>query len=300
MHSSPHPAPVAMPAHRAWLAAVRPATLAAGAVPVVVGSALAWAAGGLAPGPALAALAVALLLQIGCNLVNDIGDFERGLDGPERLGPPRAAAMGWLSPRQLRRGAMASFAGAAAAGAWLASVGGWPLLLLGAAAMVAAVGYTAGKTPLGYRGLGDPLVLFFFGFVAVGGTYYVQVGGLSVSVLAAGGAIGALATAILVVNNLRDHEGDARKGKRTLAVRFGARAARLEYSGLLTAALALSSALALTTHPGAWLTWLALPMAIVQAREVWRREGAALNPLLGATARLELLFGSLLAAGVLL
>ena len=284
----------------AWLSAVRPATLAAGAVPVVVGTALAHADGRAALWPALAALVVALLLQIGSNLVNDVGDAARGVDGADRLGPPRAAAMGWLSPAQLRAGAAAAFAGAALAGGWLASIAGWPLLVVGAAGIAAAIGYTAGERPLGYRGLGDVLVFLFFGLVAVSGTYFVQTGTVTWPVAAAAAAIGALATAILVVNNLRDRIGDARAGKLTLAVRLGARGARLQYTALIAAAFLCVAAVALTGRPAWGLPWLALPLAVGLSRAVWRTDGAALTPLLGATARFELVFGVLLTVGALL
>lgn len=286
---------------QAWLSAIRPATLAAGVVPVGVGTALAAADGGAVAGPAVAALLVALLLQIGCNLVNDLGDFKRGTDGRDRLGPARAAAMGWLSAAALRRGALWAFGGAALAGGWLAVVtGAWVLWLVGAAAIAAAVGYTSGRVPLGYRGLGDPLVLFFFGHVAVGGTYFVQTATLTWPVAAAATAIGALATAILVVNNLRDRVGDARAGKLTLAARFGARFARVEYTALLVTAFALVAWVALNGRTGWWLAWGCLPLAIRDTAAIWRTDGAALNRLLGATARLELCFGALLAMGALL
>ncbi|MCA9542690.1 MAG: 1,4-dihydroxy-2-naphthoate octaprenyltransferase, partial [Myxococcales bacterium] len=161
---------------RVWLAAIRPATLWAGAVPVLVGTGLAIANDVLRVGPALAALAGALLIQIGTNLVNDLADFKRGADGPDRLGPARATAKGWLTQRQVFAGAALSLAAAAGVGAWLVVVGGWPILALGIASLICAVGYTAGPMPLGYVGLGDLFVLLFFGFAAVAGTYYVQAG----------------------------------------------------------------------------------------------------------------------------
>ncbi len=285
-----------------WLAATRPATLPAGAVPVVVGSAVAAAQGGFAAGPAAAALAGALLLQIGCNFVNDAGDFTRGADTSERLGPARATQRGWLTARQVWQGAAVAFTLALIVGGWLTWHAGWPVVAIGLAGVTAAIGYTAGPRPLGYLGLGDVLVFTFFGPVAVCGTAYVQLGHASVNSLLASIPIGALATGVLVVNNLRDRSGDARAGKRTLAVRFGATAARWEYTGLVVLAF-LSPVLAVVTGragPGWLLSWLALPVAAVCIRALWRTDGAALNPWLARTARLEALFGALLAVGMLL
>lgn len=286
---------------RVWWAAIRPATLWAGAVPVIVGTALALADGHRAYLAALAALAGALLIQIGCNLVNDSSDFHRGADGPDRLGPARATAKGWLTPRQVARGAAVTLTLAALLGAYIATIGGWPMLALGVASILAAIAYTAGPYPLAYLGLGDLFVLGFFGFGATGGTYYLQAGHLSAGALWAGFAVGALATAILVVNNLRDRHGDAAAGKKTLAVRLGARAARAEYTALVAAAYLAVVAAVLTRAAGpGWLLALAsLPSAVRATRAIHTTDGAALNPWLGATARTELLFGLLLAAGAL-
>jgi 1,4-dihydroxy-2-naphthoate octaprenyltransferase len=291
----------AVPIWRVWWSAIRPATLWAGAVPVVVGAALAAADGHRAFAPALAALLGAVLIQIGTNLVNDRADFAKGADGPDRLGPPRATARGWLTARQVGAGAAVALAGAAAVGLYLVAVGGWPILVLGVASLLCAVAYTAGPFPLGYRGLGDLFVLLFFGFAAVAGTYYLEAGALRAPVAWAGLSVGALATAILVVNNLRDRHGDARAGKRTLAVRFGARFARAEYVACVAAAYAAPVVVAVTERrPGWLLPLLGLPVAVRCAVRATRTDGAALNPLLGATARLELLHGALLAVGALL
>lgn len=285
----------------AWIMAARPQTLPAAIAPVAVGTAVAHAAGGAQSGPALAALAGALLLQIASNLANDVFDHEKGADGPERLGPARAVASGLLGPGQVRRALALVLAGAFAIGVYLAAIGGWPIVLLGLAAMVCAVAYTGGPWPLGYHGLGDLLVLLFFGFAAVGGTAFVQLGALPGEALWAAVPVGALATAILVVNNLRDRAGDAACGKRTLAVRLGARGARLEYALLIAAAYAIPAAAAIAR--GAPL--LALPLATAPwgaalTHAVWRRDGRALNPCLGATARLLLVTSLLWAAGIAL
>lgn len=289
------------PGWAVWLAAIRPATLPAGAVPVVVGSAVAAAEGGFAAGPAAAALAGALLLQIGCNFVNDAGDFTRGADTAERLGPARATQRGWLTARQMAQGAAVVFTLALTVGGWLTWHAGWPVVAMGLAGVAGAIGYTAGPRPLGYLGLGDVLVFAFFGPVAVCGTAYVQLGHASGNSFLAAISIGALATAVLVVNNLRDRVGDAQAGKRTLAVRFGATVARAEYVALVALAFLapLLAVVAGRARPGWLLPWLALPVAAVCVRALWRTDGAALNPWLGRTARLEALFGVLLAAGVL-
>ena len=182
---------------------------------------------------------------------------------------------------------------AAVVGAYLTWVAGWPVLVLGLVAVLSAVAYTAGPFPLGYHGLGDLFVLVFFGLAAVAGTCFVQTGALGASAWVAGVAIGCLATAILVVNNLRDRGSDARVGKRTLAVRFGSGFARAEYTALLVVAYGCCLAM------GWWLPLLCLPCAVVVTRKVFTLDGADLNPVLGETARLELVFGVLLVAELL-
>ncbi len=279
-----------------WLAAIRPATLWAGAVPVGVGLAIASREATLSPLVGVMTLLSALLIQIGCNLVNDYADFATGADNEDRLGPARATQRGWLQASEVARGAALALGLALLGGLYLSTVGGWPILLLGVLSLVCAVAYTAGPFPLGYHGLGDLFVLLFFGLAAVIGTVWLQTGALNPLAVYAGLGVGALATAILVVNNLRDRHTDARAGKRTLAVRFGARAARVEYSALL----ALAYALPLVGPAGWWLTWLSLPLALSLVRALWREDGAALNPRLGGTARLELVYGLLLIIGSLL
>jgi len=284
---------------RVWWLAARPKTLPVAVAPVLVGTAMAFADGAAAWGPALAAAAGALLLQIGANLANDVFDFEKGADTEERLGPPRAAQLGWLSPAALRRATAAVFAAAALLGAYLIAVGGWPILAVGALAILAGLAYTGGPYPLGYHGLGDLAVFVFFGVVAVCGTYWVQALALPPAVVAASVAPGALATAILVVNNLRDVDTDVRAGKRTLAVRFGRPAARTQYQACVAVAYATGPLLWLAeAAPAAvWLSWLSLPLAVRLVTRVYREEGPALNEVLAGTAKLELLFCALFAAG---
>lgn len=289
------------PPHAAWLAATRPATLTVGAVPVVVGTAIAAAEGGARPAAAGLALGVALAIQIGTNLFNDYADARRGADGDDRLGPPRATQQGWLSPGAVLAASVLAFAAAAGLATPLVAMHGAPLLAVGLACIAAGFAYTGGPWPLAYVGLGDAFVLLFFGGVATVGTAYVQTGRLSPHASLAALPIGLLATAVLVVNNLRDRASDARAGKRTLAVRLGGGFARGEYVACLT--------LAYLTPAAAWaagwvgLGWLlpllTAPLAWARARAVVRQDGAALNPELGATARLQLAFALLLAAGVL-
>jgi 1,4-dihydroxy-2-naphthoate octaprenyltransferase len=273
--------------------------LPASVAPVLVGTAVAAGQGGFRPLPALACLTSALLLQLGTNFVNDYADFEHGADEAGRLGPPRAAHSGWLLPRSLRRGAVLVLGAAAAVGAYLVVLGGWPIALGGALAVLAAWAYTAGPWPLGYHGLGDPLVFVFFGLFAVGGTHAVQVGAWSAAALLTAVPVGLLATAILAVNNLRDLPTDARAGKRTLAVRLGPAGARRYTAGLLVGAYASLAPLPFAGAPAlaALLPLMTLPLAVPVWSAVRRVSGRALNPVLGAAARLELAVAAAMALG---
>jgi 1,4-dihydroxy-2-naphthoate octaprenyltransferase len=289
-----------MPAWRAWLLAARPRTLPVACAPVCVGTALAAADGHARAGPALAALAGALLLQIGANLANDLYDSEKGADTPERIGPPRATQLGLLSPTAMRRGVAAAFGAAALVGLYLVAEAGWPILAIGLLSIGAGLAYTAGPWPFGYHGLGDLAVFVFFGAVAVCGTYYVQALSLSGEALAASLPVGCLATAILAVNNTRDLETDAKAGKRTLAVRLGHRGARIEYAALLLAAYAALPALWLGLGAPAWvlLPGATLPWAVRLVRSVARCvDGPRLNAALAGTAQLLLAFSVLLSLG---
>ncbi len=285
----------------AWLMATRPKTLPAAAAPVVVGTALAYADGALAWLPAVAALVGALLIQVGTNFANDYYDFVKGADTHERVGPTRVTQAGLLSPHTVKLGMMVTFALAVGVGSYLVWVGGWPIVAIGVASIIAGVAYTGGPWPLGYNGLGDVFVLVFFGPVAVGGTYFVQALTVTPTVLLVGLVMGALATAILVVNNVRDAETDVKAGKRTLVVRLGERAGRLEYAVLLAFAYAAIAALSAVGRlpVTALAAIVALPLALILAHRVWHTTNrAALNPILGQTAGHLLLFSILLAAGL--
>lgn len=280
--------------------ATRPPTLLAAVVPVAVGTAVAVAESSFRVGPALAALGGALLLQIGANFANDVFDFEKGADTSARLGPVRAVQAGLLSAESVRRGMLLVFSLAILVGIYLTRVAGPPIVVIGIASILAAVAYTGGPYPLGYHGLGELFVMIFFGFVAVAGTAFVQVGRVPALAYLAAVPVGALASAILVVNNLRDIATDAPAGKRTLAVRFGERASVAEYALLVASAYLIPIALFFSSVSGplVLLPLATLPLAIGLVRAVARERGRALNPLLGRTARLLFLNGTLLAAGI--
>jgi 1,4-dihydroxy-2-naphthoate octaprenyltransferase len=284
----------------AWWLAARPGTLVAGLVPVLVGAACASRAGGAHLGAALASLLGALALQIGTNFANDAADFERGADDHRRLGPPRAAQAGLLSPAALRRGVLAAFAVASAAGVYLIALRGWPIVAIGLASMAAGVAYTAGPFPLAYLGLGELFVVLFFGFVAVCGTAFALTGAVPALAWSAALPVAASATMLLVVNNLRDEPTDRDAGKRTLVVRWGRRFGEREY---------LACILVLYAAPAVWLgagvvgwrgvlPWLSLPLAWGALRALRAAEGAALNPVLQKTAALLLVHGLLVAAAL--
>jgi 1,4-dihydroxy-2-naphthoate octaprenyltransferase len=286
----------------AWLLAFRPKTLPAAISPVFVGCAIAWTENRFDLGSALAAFAVALLLQIGANLANDVADFQRGADTRDRLGPLRVTQGGLIPPRQVVVATVAVLTAAAVPGLYLVWRGGPVLALLGLLAIAAAVTYTAGPKPFGYLGLGELVVFVFFGPVAVAGTAFVMTHHVTRLALVSSLAMGCLITAILVVNNLRDIDTDRMAGKRTLAVRIGRRATRWEYTALLAVAYAMPVGMwvAGLAQPGPLLAWTTTPLAIVLVRKVWEVDGRALNPVLGGTARLCLWFAVTLGAGIVL
>ncbi len=274
-----------------WLQAIRPRTLPAGAIPVLVGTAAAHGAGTVRPLPALAALVGALLLQIAANLANDYHDWKNGADTEERCGPPRVTQQGLLPPAAVQRAYRLTLLMVIPVGVYLASIGGWPIIAIGLAGMICAVAYTGGPIPLGYLGLGDLLVFAFFGPIAVGGTYFLQVGHWDTLGLLAGVPVGLLATAILVVNNHRDLETDRLAGKRTLAVRLGRPTMRIFYGLLLLTSF--SAPPLMIGRPGA-LVLLALPLAKAPLKAMLARpDGPSLNHALAQTARLMLMFGVL-------
>jgi 1,4-dihydroxy-2-naphthoate octaprenyltransferase len=286
---------------RAWVVAIRPATLPAAIGPVLVGLAVAISLGVFEPLPAVAALAVALLLQIASNVGNDLSDFRSGVDTDERLGPPRAAAQGLLNQREMLAGLGLIVGLAGLVGLYLVSVGGLVILVLGVAAVISAFAYSGGPWPYGYHGLGEVFVFVFFGLVAVAGTTYLQTLTWEPLAFAAAVPVGALITSVLVVNNLRDIDTDARTGKRTLAVMLGERGAMAEYDVLLGLAYAMPVVLVIAgdVSIAALLPLATAPMAVALFRVVHADgDPRRLNPVLRMSARLSLLFSALFAIGL--
>ncbi|MGE3619413.1 MAG: 1,4-dihydroxy-2-naphthoate polyprenyltransferase [Acidimicrobiia bacterium] len=284
-----------------WIAGARPRTLPASVVPVLVGTACAAGTVDVVAWRALAAGLVALSLQVATNYANDYSDGIRGTDDPgRRVGPVRLVGWGIKPPGAVRRAAFAAFGVAGLAGLALAVAVGWELLVVGAAAMAAGWFYTGGSHPYGYLGLGEAFVFTFFGVVATAGSAYVQEGSPSGLALAASVPVGFLATALLVVNNLRDIPGDTVAGKRTLAVRLGDPATRRFYEVLVAGALVLGVVVALAGgRPAGAACALALPVALGPlARVRARAAGPDLIPVLVATGRVQLAFGALFAAGL--
>ncbi len=292
-----------VPLWRAWLMAARPRTLPAAVAPVVVGTAMAAADQVAALGPALAALAAALLIQVATNLANDYFDHARGTDTEERLGPVRVTQAGILSPEAVLRGTGVTLALAVLVGGYLVWVGGLPILAIGVVSLICAVAYTGGPFPLAYHGLGDLFVFVFFGLVAVGGTYWVQALAFEPELLLAGAGVGALVTAILVVNNLRDREGDAASGKRTMAVVLGESGTRIQYAVLLAVGALVPLLGVVLVGWSAWtlLSLLGFRFALSPLEKVMTfADPRELNPALGQTARLLTWYSGLLALGFIL
>ncbi|SFT46307.1 1,4-dihydroxy-2-naphthoate prenyltransferase [Geodermatophilus amargosae] len=282
-----------------WVAGARPRTLPAALAPVVVGTGAAAALGGFRLVPALLALLVALALQVAVNYANDHSDGKRGTDS-DRVGPMRLVGSGAASARSVLVAALLAFAVAGVAGLVLAALSSWWLVAVGAVCIAAAWTYTGGPLPYGYRALGEVFVFVFFGPVAVAGTTFVQTGRVEGLALGAAVPVGLLSTALLVVNNLRDVEGDARVGKRTLAVLLGDRATRVFYVGLLAVAFGVVVAIGVG-RPWALLALVAVPLAVPPSRVVLSGgRGPALIAALQATGLLTLATGVLLGAGLAL
>lgn len=277
---------------KVWILAARPKTLSAAVVPVLIGTALASREStGIVWWAFACALVGAVLIQIATNFINDALDFKKGADTSERLGPTRVTQAGLVSADAVLRAAYVCLLLAALCGVPLILRGGWPMLAIGVVSMIAAYVYTGGPYPLAYHGLGEIFVIIFFGLVAVGGTFYVQTLKLTPAALIAGLAAGSLATVLLVINNLRDVQTDARSRKKTMAVRFGPPFARVEIAFFALAPFACAAAV------GVWLTLLALPLAFVVIWRVFTSEGAALNRILAIAGALQWAFGILWICG---
>jgi 1,4-dihydroxy-2-naphthoate octaprenyltransferase len=249
------------------------------------------------PFTALLALIVSLALQIGVNYANDYSDGIRGTDN-DRIGPSRITAGGLAKPIQVKSAAFISFGVAAIAGLGLAITTSWWLIAVGAISIAAAWGYTGGKNPYGYIGLGELFVFIFFGLVATVGTYYVQTEEITAQSILAGTIVGSLACAILVINNVRDRAKDEVVGKRTLAVRLGDQNSRILYSALVTAPYLLTAGFG---SPWTMLTLLTLPMTISILKALWSGiQGAELIALLGKTGKLQMLFSLALSLALII
>jgi len=267
-----------------------------------VGTSLALGAGHFHPVTFVAALLGAMFIQVGTNLSNDYSDARRGADTEDRLGPVRVTAGGLVPPSQVLLATYATFGLAVACGAYLVAVAGPELLAVGAASILAGVLYTGGPRPYGYEGLGEVFVFLFFGIVAVAGSYFVQVQQLPWQAFVCAVPVGLLASAILVVNNVRDLETDRRAGKRTLAVRLGRARTRRLYATMVAGAFVTAPLPWAFGSMSAWLLlpWAVMPLAARVARVVrTRTDGPALNGALAGTGILQLVFCLLFAAGIL-
>jgi len=281
-----------------WLLGARPRTLPAAVVPVALGAAAAVGEAGAVWWRVAPALLVSLSLQVGVNYANDYSDGVRGTDAV-RVGPVRLVGSGLASPSSVKKAALTAFGLAAVAGLALAAVTSWWLLVVGAAALLAGWGYTGGPKPYGYLGLGEVFVFTFFGLVATAGTTFALCERINVVAWLAGCAAGCLACALLVVNNLRDIPTDREVGKRTLAVRLGDALTRRLYTALLVVAWALLVAVAVVDRPLALLGLLGVIVAVPAVRAIrGGASGAGMNPVLGATGKVQLVTGLLAAAGI--
>lgn len=286
----------------AWMMAARPKTLPAAAAPVLVGTALAYGAGSLHLLAACGAAVGALLLQIAVNIANDYFDHVRGIDTADRVGPTRVAASGLLPLSEIRRGLILVLILVVVDGAYLIYRGGLPIAIIGVAAILSALAYSAGPLPLASHGLGDLFVFLFFGPIAVCGTFYVQTVRMTWPAMVASVPVGALITGVLVVNNYRDIETDRAAGKRTLATMLGPGGTRCEYIALLATPYLLLPFLAWLFH-SVWVVVPAItaPLTVGLIREMYgAASGEELNRTLAATARLSLLFAVALGAGIVI
>ncbi len=289
-------------AFKLWFVASRPKTLPAAVAPVLAGSATAYREGVFDAAPAFVALIVALFIQVGTNFVNDYGDYKKGTDKKDRVGPQRFLASGIITPGQVKKAIFISFGIAFLFGLYLVRIGGLPALAVGIFSILAGIAYTAGPFPLAYNGLGDVFVMIFFGFVATAGTYYVQALSVSPLVLWVAVPVGLLITNILVVNNYRDADEDKRSNKKTLAVIFGKAFARFQYvaSIVLSYLVLIYLFLKYDFSYAVFLPFLLLPFAVKLMREIFNKKGAALNETLGKTALFSAAFSLLLSIGIAL
>lgn len=287
---------------QAWGLAIRPKTLTGAAIPVMIGCALADMYDKLQVLPAVLCFLFAFLMQIDANFINDLFDYLKGSDREDRLGPERACAQGWITVSAMKAGIAVVTVLAAITGLSLLFFSGWEMIPVGVACIVFAFLYTAGPYPLAYHGWGDVLVLVFFGFVPVGCTFYVMAHTWTTPVTVASLACGLIIDTLLMVNNFRDREQDAISGKRTLIVRWGARAGLILYFMLGMAAC--WCCLYFTSEGKIWAAVLPqlylIPHIFTTLKMARINKGKALNLILGETSRNMLLFGMLLTLGMVL
>ena len=284
-----------------WVLASRPETLTAAISPVLVGVSLSIHVGEFRPFIAFMTLLAAVLIQIGANFANDVYDFLMGSDREDRLGPTRATQSGLISPGDMKKGMWLVFLLAICVGFYLASIGGWPIVGIGLASIVSAIAYTGGPYPLGYHGWGDIFVFVFFGIIAVSGTYYLQTGTVTNESILLGISLGALSTAILIVNNLRDADTDIKSGKRTLAVRLGKQFVKIEYIVMMVVAFAIPLYI-LQFWDGftLYLILFLLPISFRLIQSLYTETGESLNLVLSNTAEFLFHFSILLSIGLIL
>ena len=287
---------------KAWLLAIRPKTLTGAAIPVLLGSTLAYIYGAWQLIPCLLCFLFAFLMQIDANFINDLYDFLKGTDREDRLGPERACAQGWITPAAMKKGIAIVTLLASVTGLCLLYYSGWEMIPVGVLCIIFAFLYTAGPYPLAYHGWGDLLVLIFFGFVPVGCTFYVMAHSWNTSVTVASLACGLIIDTLLMVNNFRDREQDALSGKKTLVVRLGAKAGLILYLPLgMIACWSCFYFIFIGKIFAVILPQLYLIPHILTTQEMARiNRGKALNGILGKTSRNMLLFGLLLSIGLLL
>jgi 1,4-dihydroxy-2-naphthoate octaprenyltransferase len=284
-----------------WVLASRLKTLTAAISPVLVGVSLAIHDGEFQLFIAFMTLLAAVLIQIGANFANDVYDFLNGSDREDRLGPTRATQSGLIPPEDMKKGMWLVFSLAICVGFYLASIGGWSIVWIGLASIASAIAYTGGPYPLGYHGWGDVLVFVFFGIIAVPGTYYLQSGFVSYDSILFGIPLGALSTAILIVNNLRDADTDIKSGKRTLAVRFGKTFVKIEYIIMMVVAFAIPIyILQFWDELSLYIILFLLPISIRLIQSLYNETGISLNPVLVNTAQFLFHFSILLSIGLIL
>lgn len=285
-----------------WVLAARPHTLPAAIMPVFVGTSIAIYDGIFYTPTAIITLVCALLIQIGTNFINDLYDFLKGSDKKDRVGPTRVLASGLISVQEMKIGIALVFGSAFLLGLYLVYMSGWLIFIIGILSLIAGYAYTAGPYPLAYNGLGDIFVFIFFGFIGTIGSYYVQTQEITSLAFWSSIPVGALITNILVVNNYRDLEEDKIAGKKTLAVKFGGKFARLHYLVFMILSYAILLVVYFTFKQSllVFLPMLTVPLSIKLVRMIYNLKGKELNKTLELTGKLSAIYGVLFAAGILL